>query len=264
MAKHPQGDRNFDGLVNRFQRNIYNTLKGKTRLAVLQRDFQEFINQEHLTVLDVGAGEGRWAGNMAAEGHPVTLVDVSQQMMSTSQAWFAQQSWYEQYSHQIQWHLASLYDLPEVLNTQYDIVCCHAVLEWLQEPESGVQKIKEWVKPGGYLSLLFYNLDGLIYKNLLRGNFSKVRAKDYRGHRGSLTPLSPLSIGDVTQQLQNLDFKIMCTSGVRVFYDYILDPKQRFALDQQQVIEMELAFSRQDPFRGLGRYIHILARKSVD
>lgn len=261
MPKHPEGDRNFDGLVQRFQRNIYQTLKGKTRLAVLQRDFDQHLLSPGASVLDVGAGEGRWASELASRGHRVTLVDVSEQMLEASRAWFAQQPWWPQYRHQIAWHQSSIHELHEVLNGSYDVVCCHALLEWLQEPSWGLRCLNEYVAPQGWLSVLFYNVDGLVYKNLLRGNFGKVRNADYRGFRGSLTPTSPLSINEITAQLTQLGYSIACVSGVRVFFDYILDPAARASLDPQDVIEMELLFSQRDPYRGLGRYVHILAQK---
>jgi len=38
-----KNEHNFDDLAPRFARNIYSSMKGEIRLAVLKRDFQEFL-----------------------------------------------------------------------------------------------------------------------------------------------------------------------------------------------------------------------------
>ena len=48
---------------------------------------------------------------------------------------------------------------------------------------------------------------------------------------------------------------------MRVFHDYILDIKDQ-KKDPHIVVDLELKFSRKSPFREMGRYQHILGRKS--
>ena len=83
-------------------------------------------------------------------------------------------------------------------------------------------------------------------------------AEDYRGFRGSLTPTNPLRLEQVCQWLDSLGLPVLGHSGIRCFHDYILDPAHR-NLDPASQIELELRLSREEPFRGLGRYIHLLA-----
>lgn len=257
--KHPVGDRNFDGLVRRIRRNIYDSMKGKARLAVLRQDFGEFVSGNNLDILDVGAGEGRWASELVFKGHRLVLTDISKEMIQASKAWFSQQSWWAEKQHCVSWKQCALQDLGSIKN-QFDVVNCHAVLEWLEAPEQAIKILAAKVKMGGWLSIIFYNVDGLIYKNLLRGNFAKVRSRDIRGQRGSLTPCSPLHVDQVRGWLTHAGFEQVCYSGIRVFHDYILSTPSQ-PIQDPDIIEMELAHSRQDPFRGLGRYIHLLVRK---
>lgn len=85
-AKHPEKDRNFDDLTHRFARNIYQTPKGQLRLAVLERDFGVIPKAPALEVMDVGAGQGQFGLWLAAQGHDVTLVDVSAEMLAKAKA----------------------------------------------------------------------------------------------------------------------------------------------------------------------------------
>jgi S-adenosylmethionine-dependent methyltransferase len=66
---------------------------------------------------------------------------------------------------------------------------------------------------------------------------------------------------DVFAWLNKLPVQILTTSGIRVFHDYIFDEEHR-ARDPRSLIELELEHSRKQPYQLLGRYIHVLARKT--
>ncbi|MFX6209449.1 methyltransferase domain-containing protein, partial [Acinetobacter baumannii] len=74
------------------------------------------------------------------------------------------------------------------LTEPYDLVLCHAVLEWLAEPHAILPVLHQLCAPGGWLSLAFYNRDALIYRNLLKGHFRKLRKERFAGEGQSLTP----------------------------------------------------------------------------
>lgn len=258
--KHSNEDRNFDDLVPRFKRNIYDSPKGKIRLAILKRDFEQVVSNDlnGACVLDMGAGQGQFAYWLAQRGSRVTLADISEAMLSEAQQQFAAC----EFASSAEFVRCDLWQLPaSIEQQQFDLVCNHAMLEWLESPMPAIDRLAARVRPRGFLSLLFYNVDGLIYKNLLRANYKKVLAGDVKGQKGSLTPLSPLRPGDVLEKLQLLGFEVHAYSGVRVFHDYILNRENR-TRSFEQALELELKLSQQEPYRDLGRYIHLLAQKT--
>lgn len=259
--KHAKGGRNFDGLTPRFKRNIYDTLKGQLRLSVLRKDFHACLpNLEGLSVLDIGVGQGQFAQWLHKQGvGRMFLVDISQDMLTQCQQGF--DTFVEaQDENKIHFLQCSVQDLREKHQGKYDLIVCHALIEWLENPECLFDYIVPFVKKGTVLSLIFYNVDGLIYKNLLRRNFHKVKMKDYRGHRGSLTPIKPLKPESVKAWTKAAGYELLCHSGIRVFHDYILDPEER-KQDPEGITEMELKFSQVLPYRDLGRYVHMLCKK---
>lgn len=255
-------DRNFDGIAPRFKRNIYNSAKGQLRLAVLRRDFAEFLPiGEKLRVLDAGGGQGQFALELAGAGHELVLTDISGEMLELARANAA--SLPAEVQGRVEIVQSPLQELKLALGTNqtpFDLVMCHAVIEWLKEPEMLAASMEPLVGSGGYFSLVFYNLDGMIFKNLLRTNFKKIQRQDYTGFRGSLTPTNPLRLEQVRTWLEDAGFEEICCSGIRVFHDYIFNAADRVR-EPETLQEMELAFSRQLPYRDLGRYIHILCRK---
>jgi S-adenosylmethionine-dependent methyltransferase len=255
--KHPESDRNFDDLAQRFQRQIYGSMKGRLRLAVLRRDFAEYLPPGPLQVLDVGAGQGQWALEMLAAGHSVYLTDISEAMLAAARQNIANSDLPESCKQRARWLQCGVQELTSNIEETFDVVICHAVMEWLEQP---LQWIEPLLKSRGWLSLIFYNQDGLIFKNLLRTNYAKVENRDFRGRNGGLTPLNPLAVDKVLAWLDAADYELVCHSGIRVFHDYVLD-KQNYQKDPESVERLELLYSRQSPFRELGRYQHLLLRR---
>jgi S-adenosylmethionine-dependent methyltransferase len=58
-----------------------------------------------------------------------------------------------------------------------------------------------------------------------------------------------------------LPLGVISRSGIRVFHDYIFDEANRNR-EPENLIALELQYSRQQPFLSLGRYIHVLATKN--
>lgn len=269
MPKQPiSGDRNFDDLAERFARNVYGGLKGRIRLSVLRRDFGQHLpippfvpdtGKQALRILDAGGGQGQFSLPLARAGHQITLCDLSEQMLLGARA-EAEQLGVSERVTLVQSSIQSLGErLPEDTEP-FDLVICHAVLEWVLDPEALIDHLVRWLKPGGYLSLCYYNLHGAVYKNLLRANFKKVERGDYGGFRGSLSPINPLYPETVDRWLASRPLERLATSGIRVFHDYILDKTQR-EQNPDKVVELELRLSQTEPYRSLGRYLHVLLKK---
>jgi S-adenosylmethionine-dependent methyltransferase len=254
-------DRNFDDLSRRFKKNIYNTAKGKLRLAILQQDllpYVENINGKHpLRILDAGCGQGQLSLWLAEQGHELLLCDHSDEMLSQARENFA--------LHQAEANVTFLKQSIQQLDInklgEFDLVLNHAVLEWVSQPTDVLQATVSLLKPGGKLSLLYYNRNSLVFRNLIRGNFYKVKSEDYKGDVGGLTPTNPLDPEEVEKDIKQLGLNIEVQSGVRVFYDYMSRDLQQ-SRSYEDILEMEQKFCRQAAFRYTGRYMHIVAGKN--
>ena len=269
MAKESAGqDRNFDDLAKRFKKNIYGGLKGDIRLAVLERDCAAHLpvapfatSNNRWMILDAGGGQGQFSLQLALAGHKVVICDISSEMLNLAR----EQVDLLGIADRVQLVHCAIQDLPQHLpqdQQHFDFVICHAVMEWMQEPKSLLPHLKSFLKPEAYLSLTFYNIHSLIYKNLLRTNFKKILAKDYGGSRGSLTPINPLEPRQVVEWVNELDLTVLSHSGIRVFHDYIFNEEHR-EREPQTLLQLELEFSQQEPYRSLGRYVHLLLKPSM-
>ena len=248
-------DRNFDALVERFEQKIYDTDKGEWRLQLLQEDLQQLYQGPPLQVWDAGCGFAQVSLWLASAGHQLTLCDLSEKMLQRARQNFQQAGLHADFHRQPAQQLAA--ELPT-----FDLLLCHAVLEWLAQPAQVLDILLEKVKPGGYLSLLFYNRNAMVYSNALKGSWRLKFLLDdsYLGKGSKLTPPNPQYPHEIIQQLQQSGFTIEQHSGVRVFHDYL----SKEALQQtnmSELFELERRYCRLPTYRDMGRYVHLLARK---
>jgi S-adenosylmethionine-dependent methyltransferase len=259
-------DINFDTLADRFERNIYGGIKGAIRLAVIEQDLRSCLPSlwasPGLRVLDAGGGLGHFACLMAGLGHAVTWCDISAILLERARQRAAQQ----QIDAKIAWCHQSIQEHALCHPQRYDVVLCHAVLEWTAAPDQVVAALLQLVRPGGVLSLMFYNRHALIYRNLLRGNFRKLTelaAGQPIREGATLTPINPLEPNQVKAWLHAANVELLAESGVRVFADNML-PKALQNCCNAEIIAQELRYASVEPYRQLARYYHVMVRTAAN
>lgn len=245
----------FDHLSKKFTRNIYDSFKGKLRLAILTRDFETLkLHHTPLNILDIGAGQGQFAEFLARQGHHVTLVEPAKEMLTLAQERF--------HAHNLsaEFHNCYLEDIAALQLPPFDVITCHAMLEWLPEPFLFFEKIKPLLAPKGKLSLLFYNREGLIYHNLIRGNFHYIERGHFKGEAGGLTPISPIDPIALENYTQADGYTVLKKSGIRTYYDF-MNKEARNRISEEDHLKMELKYSEIPQYQAHARYLHWVLQK---
>lgn len=264
-----RSDRSFDAIADHFEKKVYGGLKGDIRLAVLRRDIFGYVEQlsqtlgRPLRILDVGAGLAQIAIELAVQGHTVVINDISANMLEKAKASIDQNDT----NLNITWHVCPYQELEAKLAKdnadKFDLILCHALLEWLADPAAVMDFFDNQLADNGVLSLCFYNPASFDYRNLIMGNFNLLDNTNYKADNNkSLTPNYPVAKQEVESWLQQHHYQIVLESGLRVFHDYA--PLKRGGHnDPEAVIRMELRYSQQEPYKWLGRYLHIMATRQT-
>lgn len=252
-------DKSFDDLADRFRKNIYGTRKGEIRFSILWRYYQEHllknVGNTTLKVLDAGCGLGQVAHRLLELGHRVTLCDLSSEMISEAHSAIP-----EHLHDNATFIHASFQDLVEHHAGEFDLIVCHAVLEWIHAPDEAIDKLSQLCRPGGTLSLMFYNRDALIFRNLIRGNWKKIQSGRLAGEAGGLTPTNPIDPHELRTWLERSGFDQLDAIGLRTFFDYLPKPMQQ-GRELADILELEYYYSTRSPYKDIARYIHIRAQK---
>jgi S-adenosylmethionine-dependent methyltransferase len=259
--RKPDRDISFDGRAERFVERIYGSAKGELRLALLWQDMLAEIpplaGPAPLRIWDAGGGAGQMAFKLAARGHAVLLSDISADMLALAAA---QRDTAAAGSGRIEIRCASIQALSDELDERFDLIVCHAVLEWLAQPREVLAQLARRLAPGGYLSLMFYNRHSLLLTHAVRGSVDKLLGGETAGHPGSLTPPNALAPAEVEQWLRELGLAAVSRCGIRTVTEY-LPRAQRAEMELETLLRLEQRYCREEPFQSLGRYLHWVCRQ---
>lgn len=253
-----QQDRNFDDLAQRFSRTIYATPRGQLRLMALTQDFTDLnISLQQASILDIGGGQGQFSLALARQGAQISLCDISSEMLTLAQDQFAAEDLALSTQH------CSLQEAEQHFPQQFDVVLNHAVLEWLEQPLAALEKLTARVKPGGWLSLMFYNLHGHQWRQLMNGRTHAPQSANQRLRKEGNAPQHPLDPDVIEAELERLGFSVKRWRGIRCVHDH-MHQKIRDRIGQDKVNQADLEFGLQEPYRRMGRYVHFLAQNSPE
>lgn len=251
-------DRNFDDLSTRFKNNIYGTAKGMLRLYALREDFSQFRigDKKKLSILDAGGGMGQFSSELAIKGHHIELCDISEEMLAGAKTVFSEQDLLSQ----INFTQCGIKDIPKTYNQQFDLVMNHAVLEWLVDPDEALNILYQQIKPGGWLSIMFYNIHGRTWRGLMNGKLNAPTTSTDRMTSKGIAPQQPLDPKWVHDQLIKLGLEVKSWRGIRFIYDH-MHQKIRERVGLEAIAASESEFGYQAPYKDLARYVHMLCQK---
>jgi len=121
-----------------------------------------------LDIVDVGGGTGGLAVPFAALGHNVTVVDPSPDALAAAQRRAAEAG---ARLASVQGEAASL----DSLVGPADLVICHNVLEYVDEPADAMSAIARVLRPSATVSVLASNAVAAVLHRALAGRFAEAR-----------------------------------------------------------------------------------------
>ena len=247
-------------------RNVVRQHLVATQLDAARRDLLADRADRPLAVLDVGAGQGTQALRLAREGHRVTAVDVSDQMLAPFRA--ALEAEPPSVRRQVTLRVGDVRELSGVVAatglTTYDLVLCHGVLMYLDDPGPALAGLAAATAPGGLLSLVARNREAMALRHAMRRQWAKALAAfDDTGYVNELgVPARADTVDDLTRRLAGHGLAVERWHGVRVLSDGVpldepVPPPDELAV----LLAAEERAGSTDPYRAVGPLVHLLARR---
>lgn len=244
----------YEGLAEPFVAH-YDTLRGALRYALLSEQLDEHLPEgDQLDVVDVGGGAGHQAIRLARCGHRVTIVDPSPEMLRRARQAIGTEP--DNVRARLRMVEASATDASASLRGQrFDVVLCHAVLPYVENPNDVIASLSELTVGSGLLSLVFKNADALAMRPALEGRWTDAtHAFDATADVGGLGAATRAHRrADVERWCEAAGFATRSWFGIRVMSDHLGDAP---IADLDKVLPAEARAARTDPYRALGRLIH--------
>ncbi|MGZ4628513.1 methyltransferase domain-containing protein [Oryzihumus sp.] len=218
-----------------------------------------------LRVVDLGGGTGGLAVPIAALGHHVTVVDPSPDALAALNR-RAGDAGVADRVVAVQGDAGTLLDVHPA--DEADLVCCHGVLEFVDDPQASLQSVAAVLADGGHLSLLVAQRLAVVMAKALAGQFAQARhaLTSADGRWGATDPLPRrFDAGGVEELLRGAGLEVQDFHGVRIFSDLVPAAFTDSDADRTALLELEQAAARHPDFGFLGQLgatLHVLARKA--
>ncbi|MFJ8359761.1 class I SAM-dependent methyltransferase [Streptomyces sp. NPDC093984] len=212
---------------------------------------------QRLRVLDVGMGQGTQALRLARAGHQVTGLERDEKMIAVArEALSGEPEGIRERMRIIEGdgRDTGVHFLPG----SFDVVLCHGVLMYVEEPDALLAGMARMLAPGGLLSLLVRNGDALAMRPGLSGDWAGALAAfgtvSYTNRLGLEVRADRLAA--LTATLAGIGAPLHTWYGVRVFTDTAAD-NAAVPADVETLLAVEERAGRTDPYRGVAALLHL-------
>jgi len=222
-----------------------------------------------LDIVDVGGGTGGLAVPFAVLGHNVTVVDPSPDALAAAQRRAAEAG---ARLTSVQGEAASL----DSLVGPADLVICHNVLEYVDEPAAAMSAIARVLRPSATVSVLASNAVAAVLHRALAGRFAEARVLLISGGTTPLAdpprtgglPAPPFPPGrrftlpELTALLEQAGLRAGEAHGLRIFTGLVpgalLDGD---AAATEALRALEEAAASTPPLRDIAAQLHVLGHR---
>lgn len=228
-------------------------LRDVIRQELVTRQLARHLPKTPARILDVGCGQGTQALRAAAQGHHVTALDASRDLLDLLEAG-RQQGMRITTVHAGAERLTELFE-PD----SFDVVLCHGVLMYFPDPDPLLADISTVTAPGGMLSLLVRNGDALAMRpGLLHDWAGTARAFDGLGYTNRIGVEARADrLDDLSVRLAVHGLKVTEFYGVRVFNDTAADDAT-VPDDIDELLACEERAGMTDPYRRVAALTHLV------
>lgn len=253
----------FDDHLSAFK-NDQETPWGRLRYGIASANLRRHLDEGSLALLDAGGGIGLDSIPFAVQGHHVTLLDFSREMLVEARR-NAEASGVTKQMTFLQSDVAAIPTLfPE---PAFDVVLCHNVIQYVDDVTATLRAICHAMKPGGLISILSVNRYSEAFKSAcqnldLEAAYASLDSSEIRmitvGVNGHC-----YSSEEMRDRLSEVGCSVIGEYGVRCVCDYIAnneiksDPTFFSHLEQ-----LEYALTDRYPYKLLARYFQVIARKA--
>ncbi|MEW9528004.1 methyltransferase domain-containing protein [Microbispora sp. NPDC049125] len=215
----------------------------------------ESTGRRTLDIVDAGGGTGGFAVPLAELGHVVTVVDPTPDSLAALERRAAETG------VGVKGLQGDAADLGELLEPgSADLVLCHSVLEYVEDPARALGAVRGILRPGGVVSLLAANSVAVALHRSLAGHFDEARRSlsDPDGRWGDRDPTPRrFSRETLSGLMEAAGFTVRDVHGVRIFADLV--PGMLADGDPDGLIALEQAAAAHPVLRDIATRLHVIA-----
>ncbi|MFT5756927.1 MAG: S-adenosylmethionine-dependent methyltransferase [Alteromonadaceae bacterium] len=233
------------------------SISGDLRFDLVSRAIMEHLPAKPQRIIDIGGGYGRQAIILAKAGHQVVVLDNDATMLDFAVDEVKKESLKVQ--NNIDFKLGDGGDCDKMFNAEFDLVCCHSVLMYLEIPGNFITAMTNIVADGGLISILSLNAQAMAMRSGLQGNYSDAMLRLGGQSESKYTQSKAHKYDDIAVSLSANHCKIKSCYGVGIFSDHLNEQSTFCNIDELR--ELEWQAGKVSPYKEVARRFHLIAEK---
>ena len=256
-------DRNVEGWLH-----YSGSLKGRLRHELTWRHLETHIRsfEGKLRVFDAGCGLGEMAHELLEKASGIVVLDFSEDMLKEAKKRFAEDRSVLDRDRLVFIH-GRVEELENILpQGVFDLILCHNLLEYVEDPQAILTKMVQRLAPHGILSLVAANRFSEVFKlALVKKDLEQARLalhkKDSTAELFDNAPKHVFSPEDLEEMAGGSGLDVLNRYGIRVFTDYLPEDVMKDPENQRLLFELEKEAATQYPYLHAARYLQLICRK---
>ncbi|MBW9152185.1 class I SAM-dependent methyltransferase [Clostridium estertheticum] len=205
-------------------------------------------------ILDFGSGLGITANHLA-KNNEVVAIEPNADMVEMRIC----ENNYKQM-------IGDIDQLKQQEDSSFDLVVCHNVLEYAENPKEIFREFYRVLRPNGIISMVKHNHAGRIMSKVIFENDMDEAIRLLNGGVSNVANFGQVNyynINDIRGWIGELDINIEKVLGIRTFF--ALHPNNEIRYDpiwQEKMFEVEMMVSDIEDYINISFYNHVLLKKT--
>jgi len=195
----------------------------------------------------------------------VTLLDSAQPMLDAAQARVPSMTCVcaDVGAQQLVARMGHAAPLPKM---SFDVITCHSVIEFVEQPATLIAQCRAWLKPGGVLSLAFGNQRNavmqaaIVHKDLPRALHDLHHLPQVINRLGK--PLRLLEPDVVIGWLRDGGFEVIAENGIRTLADLLDKALIEDLANFDALLALETQMMTMPAYARIARFTQLIAHRS--
>ncbi len=239
---------------------------GSLRRSIVFRNLTAHLPGSSLDILDAGGGNAGDSILLAKNGHRVTLVDYSSEMLEDASA-KAREEAIDPGLFTL--HQAEVAAIPNLFQPgSHDVVLLHNVLSYVEDADATLDAATQSLRPSGILSLMQVNRYSEAMYSAVRGMdldtaFALLDAKMSVAKIFDNVPVRRYAVDELVPLLESHGFEVIQHYGILCVTGYIFDNDLKYQSEFFRKLErLEMAMSTRHPYNLMAKFCHLIAGKT--